>query len=380
MKRLASLLLILSALLTCLTACGKAQTDKDAEGSDLRGDTVLVAEGYDIDFTPYLNVPDLSAVKVALADVEACWDQFVKSVRYQNITFTAADEDDVAALTDQVNIHYKGYAADPDLVLSDLTLKNMTNIVYNEDGSLTAGYDLVLGSDSFIGAYESEAHPEKNTASFEEQLVGAKVGETRTITVTFPDDYGSKELNGTAVKFDVTVNSLRKGTLPELTDAMVAKHMGEEYPTIDAAREYIFTYYKEELAYDAIMDAITVKSYPQDLIDQYIANYISDNYSETLSKEEIQKIYDEQYETACTSMGARIKLEFLFKKFNITLTQSEYLEMRAADFKENTFYYTYYYDITDEVALETTFGKDYLLTQYKFNLLAPLLDDAVVFE
>lgn len=380
MKRLASVIL-LAALLTTVTACGKSQADKDAEETDLSGDTILVAEGYDIDFSPYLDVPDLSTVKVALADVEANWEKFAKSIRYQNITFTDAGENDVAALTDKVNIHYKGYSASSDVVFSETILKNMTNMAYDDNNKLTTdGYDLVLGSDTFIMAYESEEHPEKNNPGFEEQLVGAKVGETRTITVTFPDDYGSEELNGTVVKFDVTINSLRKGSLPELTDALVAETMGDEYPTIDVAKEKVITYYKEELAYDAIMDAITIKSYPQDLIDQYIANYISDNYSETLSKEELKKIYAAQYETACQSMGARIKLEYLFKKFNVTLTQNDYLDQRAADFRENTFYYTYYYDITNEAALETTFGKDYLITQYKFNLLSPLLDDAVVFE
>lgn len=379
MKRLASILL-LAALLTAITACEKKTNDPNAANTELSGDTVLVAEGYDVDFSSYLTVPDLSTVKVALADVEIYWDKFVKSVRYENIAFTTADEDDAAALTDEVNIHYKGYAASSDVVLDESTLENMTNIAYDEDGSLTDGYDLVLGSDNFIGAYESEEHPEKNNKSFEEQLIGMKAGEERTITVTYPDDYGSEELNGTVVKFDVTVNSLRKGTLPELTDEMISDYMGEDYPTISAAKEYIFTYYKEELAYNAILDAITVKSYPEDLIDRYISNYISDNYSETLSKEQIKTIYDEQYETACANMGARIKLEYLFKAFNITLTQDEYLKMLSEELDENSFYYSYYYDITTTSELEQLLGRDYLITQYKFDMLAPLLSDTVVFE
>lgn len=64
-------------------------------------------------------------------------------------------------------------------------------------GGSATDYILEIGSGMFIDG-------------FEEQLVGMKDDETRTITVTFPEDYGSEELNGKECTFDVTVKDLYK--------------------------------------------------------------------------------------------------------------------------------------------------------------------------
>lgn len=396
MKRIIAILLM-TALLSTATACTSADSNKapadttttaSTTAPEIPDDTLLVAEGYDINFTEYLEIPDLSTVKASLAELNESWETVADSIRYENITFTDAGADDVAALADEVNIHYKGYSASDDVTFSESTLSGMTNFDYDNEGNLLDGDALVLGSNSFIGAYESEEHPEKNNPGFEEQLVGAKAGETRTITVTFPDDYGSEELNGAVVKFDVTVNSMRKGTLPELTDAMVSDYFSEEYTTISAAKDYVIDFYKSSLAFVAVMDAITVKRYPEEAlnntIDDYIENYIANNYEEELTEEEHQKVYDEQYEDALASaetiVSERLRLEYLFKAFNISLTQAEYIEARDADFEENSLYYMYYYGISDVESLELAFGKDYMVTQYKYDKLTPLVADTVVFE
>lgn len=393
MKRI-SLILLAVALLVTATACQKkpqtveVTTTAATTEPTIPGDTILSSDDYDLDFTQYLDVPDLSAVKVQLSEVEQAWEDFALTIRTEYTTYAEASADATAALYDQVNIHYKGYAADANVVLSEDTLEGMTNFDYNENGYLLEGYDLVLGSGSFIRAYESEEHPEKNNKGFEEQLVGAKVGETRTITVTFPDNYGSDELNGTVVKFDVTINSIQKGTLPELTDALVADYTSEEYTTIDGLKKYVTDFYRSDLAYTAVEKVIKIKEYPQNLIDKYIAeymeSYIAANYDEELTEEETQKVYDEQrpaaLERAEQQIGERLKLEYLFKEFNVTLTQSEYIETRDADYEQNAFYYVYYYGLSDAEALEEAFTKDTLIAQYKFDKLKTVLEKNVTFE
>lgn len=394
MKKITALLL-LAALLTTATACSDSGADEPATTTTgvtteagIPGDTLLTSEGYDIDFTQYLDIPELSSIKASLAELDEIWETYANAIRYDNVVLTEAGEDDIAALTDSVNIHYKGYSASDDVVLSESTMAGMTNFDYDEEGNLLEGYDLVLGSGNFIGAYESEEHPEKNNLGFEEQLIGATVGETRTITVTFRDNYGSEELNGTVVKFDVTINSLQKGTLPELTDEMISEYTGGQYTTISGLQEYINTFYKENLAYTAVLDAITVKDYPEEAmnnsIDDYIASYIASNYSETLTDEESKAVYDEQYDNAYASakdtVSERMKIEYLIKHFDITMTQDEYLTARAEDFDANIYYYVMNYGIYDEQTLEDAFGKEYLVTQYKFYKLIPLLTEIVVFE
>jgi trigger factor len=53
---------------------------------------------------------------------------------------------------------------------------------------------------------------------FEDGLLGAAAGETRTIELSFPDDYGADELAGKAASFDVTVKEVKRKELPELDD------------------------------------------------------------------------------------------------------------------------------------------------------------------
>lgn len=78
------------------------------------------------------------------------------------------------------------------------------------EGGTAAGYDLELGSGSFIDG-------------FEDGLIGANVGDELSLDLTFPENYGNTELAGQAVVFDVTVNSIKEQKDAELTDAFVQK-------------------------------------------------------------------------------------------------------------------------------------------------------------
>jgi trigger factor len=60
----------------------------------------------------------------------------------------------------------------------------------------TGSFDLRLGSGQFI-------------PGFEEQLVGAKVGETRDVNVVFPKNYGAANLAGKPAVFKVKVNGIK---------------------------------------------------------------------------------------------------------------------------------------------------------------------------
>jgi len=69
-------------------------------------------------------------------------------------------------------------------------------------------YTLQIGSQSFV-------------PGFEEQLVGMKKGESRDITVIFPEDYGAKDIAGKEVLFSVTLKNIREKLLPELDEEFV---------------------------------------------------------------------------------------------------------------------------------------------------------------
>jgi trigger factor len=71
---------------------------------------------------------------------------------------------------------------------------------------------------------------------FTEQLEGATVGESRVINVTFPEEYGAKELAGKAATFDITVKKLKQPVVPAIDDEL-AKKLGFE--AMDRVRELI---------------------------------------------------------------------------------------------------------------------------------------------
>jgi len=81
-------------------------------------------------------------------------------------------------------------------------------------GGKGEGYDLELGSGTFI-------------PGFEDQLIGAKAGDVANVSVTFPEEYHSKDLAGKAAVFVVTVKALKAASLPALDDEF-AKGLGLE--------------------------------------------------------------------------------------------------------------------------------------------------------
>lgn len=77
-------------------------------------------------------------------------------------------------------------------------------------GGEAEDYSLEIGSKSFIDG-------------FEDALIGKKVGESCSINLRFPDNYGSKELAGQDVRFDVTIKSLQEAVPMDISDKLAEK-------------------------------------------------------------------------------------------------------------------------------------------------------------
>ncbi|UKJ72969.1 trigger factor [Azospirillum brasilense] len=93
-------------------------------------------------------------------------------------------------------------------------------------------YPLELGANQFV-------------PGFEEQLVGAKAGEHRTVKVTFPADYPHDRLKGADTVFEVDVKELRKNVPAEVNDDL-AKEFGME--SLEKLREAVGDRIKGEYA------------------------------------------------------------------------------------------------------------------------------------
>ncbi len=138
------------------------------------------------------------------------------------------------------------------------------------EGGKADNVPLVLGSNSMI-------------PGFEEQLIGVKEGDSKTITVTFPDDYQGKEVAGKEAEFDIEVLKVNKPVLPELDDEF-AKAFGVE-DGLDAFRQEVRSNMERELATrlqsgmkNAVMDALLEANeleLPQALVDDEAKNLMN---------------------------------------------------------------------------------------------------------
>ena len=95
------------------------------------------------------------------------------------------------------------------------------------EGGKGTEYPLEIGSGSFI-------------PGFEDQLIGMTTDEEKDINVTFPEDYGVKELAGQPVVFHVKVDGIKEKKLPELTDEFVTElKLNDDVKTVDDLTKYI---------------------------------------------------------------------------------------------------------------------------------------------
>lgn len=139
------------------------------------------------------------------------------------------------------------------------------------DGGKGTDYPLTIGSGSFI-------------PGFEEQLVGANIGEEKEVNVTFPEDYQAAELAGKPAVFKCTVKKIEVKELPELDDEF-AKDVSEfdtleeykadikknlEEKKADAAKRA-----KEDAAVDAAVANATMEI-PDAMLDTQVNQMIDD--------------------------------------------------------------------------------------------------------
>jgi trigger factor len=91
------------------------------------------------------------------------------------------------------------------------------------EGGARDGFDLTLGSGAFV-------------PGFEDQLVGVKAGDERTVNITFPENYGSAKLAGKPAEFAIKVHAV-KAAAPVVINDDLAKQLGLE--SLDVLKERI---------------------------------------------------------------------------------------------------------------------------------------------
>ncbi len=123
----------------------------------------------------------------------------------------------------------------------DFTTLDFEGFVDGEafEGGKGQDYPLQIGSGSFI-------------PGFEDQLIGAKIGEEKEVNVTFPEEYHAKELAGKAAMFKCTIRSIKQKELPAMDDELAKKV--SKFETLDELKADIRKNLEENAARKAEND------------------------------------------------------------------------------------------------------------------------------
>ncbi len=225
MKKKIALLAAAALAIGVLTGCGEAE-NKESSAAESSVSADLPAS---VDLDSFSDVAENKAV-----------EEYVTLGEYKGVEVSvakqAASEEEIQATA--LQIYLESITADNGGI-KDRAVENgdTANIDYVGkkdgvafDGGTASGYDLGIGSGSFI-------------PGFEEGLVGVKPGETVDINLSFPENYHSPELAGQAVVFTVTVNYI----LPAEIDDKVVKAFGyEEFSNAEELNTYAAEYLNEQ--------------------------------------------------------------------------------------------------------------------------------------
>lgn len=141
----------------------------------------------------------------------------VKSLKLTRLTHTPTDEEidsAVKELAEQNRTYETKKGKAPKATDGDMVVADFVGRIDGEafEGGSAEDSEITIGSGRFI-------------PGFEEQLLGAKTGETRTISVTFPEDYPVDRLKGRGAEFEVTVKDVR-APKDSVADDEFAKRLG----------------------------------------------------------------------------------------------------------------------------------------------------------
>ena len=236
----------------------------------------------------------------------------------QNKTYKDTDKDYKAAMGDQVVIDFVG---------------KKDGIEF--EGGSAKDQTSILGDKTYID-------------DFEKGIVGHKAGTTFDINVTFPTTYGNTELAGKDVVFTITLDSIKNTIIPELNDAFVqkvsktsktvAEYKKEVKQTLETSAKETEETNKEDAVWDAVLQNVTVKEYPEDLVEYYaykskvqMTTQLATSYGISLEDylKNYAKISEEEFnkqtvENAKAYLKQLMALQAIAKKEKLEVTSEQY--------------------------------------------------------
>ncbi|MFR6257369.1 MAG: trigger factor [Anaerovoracaceae bacterium] len=348
-KRICTALLC-GVLAVGMTSCGSSMSYDDYELKDY----IKVGEYKGLTAAPYT---------ISVTDDEV--DAQIQTNLESAATDEKLDKNTAVADGDTVNIDYTGKVGGKEF-----------------DGGSAEGYDLTIGSGSFIDGFESG-------------LIGKKIGEKTELNLTFPDDYSDEDLAGKAVVFSVKINSATRKSIPELNADFVKNNT--EYETVDEYTKAVEKQLYDDKEIEAVneqktelwsqaLDNTEVKKYPERELEHYI-EFNSEQIDKTaksygMSREDVLSQYefgDEEEFAAVNEDSSKLRvkqemlIEYIAAKEKLSYTDEEKQQLienfQAQGFDNESIEEQTGRSMGDYVHIELLYGKvlDLLLENAKIE-------------
>ena len=211
----------------------------------------------EVEIIPEFDLPDYNGMEVARHEhpfLESDVDTELENMRGQNARLLSREDGQAAEKGDFVTLDFDG-SIDGEAF----------------DGGKAEGYELELGSGSFIG-------------NFEEQLEGLRVGDEKDVVVTFPENYGVDHLNNKEATFKVKIHDIKFKEMPELNDEFASEV--SEFETVEELRGDLhkrmkadYDKHMEEAAREGALTTLVEKTeieVPQALVERQLDMMIKD--------------------------------------------------------------------------------------------------------
>jgi trigger factor len=276
-----------------------------------------------VETTPEFELPEYKGIPVqreARTVTEADLERALQVLRESHTNFNKVERP--AQTGDVVVVNYAGTSEGKPLTEIAPTAKGLTQ---------QNGFWVEIGAKAFI-------------PGFDEQLLGAKAGEKRTVNVEFPADFVTPQLAGKKASYEVEVAEVREKTLPAVDEAF-AKSYGAE--SLEKLREGVKRDLENELTYKNTKSIRTqlVRSLlnrvnfelPETAVAHETRNVVYDlvqeNAKRGVSREVIEKQKEQIYSAATQGAKERVKVAFLLQKIaekeDIKVAQEEIVQRVA---------------------------------------------------
>ena len=254
----------------------------------------------------------VKAEKEKLDITEEKLNEEIERLRANAAKLKEVEEKTAAELNDVVNINFEGFIDGEAF-----------------EGGKAEGFDLTLGSKSFID-------------TFEEQITGHKKGDEFDVNVTFPENYGVANLSGKPALFKVKVNSIKRKEEAELNDDL-AKELGyDSLEDLKSKTKENLTKREENRIESDFRNKVVekvVESVSVEVPEQLVQKEIQYRMSEFAQQLQMQGMSIEQYfemtgqnaekmretlkESAEKSIKAQLVLDEIAKVENISATDED---------------------------------------------------------